>query len=282
MLASFFALALALPAAGCASVIGIEDTQIEENEKELPKPGRDFRCVGTGDKQGPTGEEITIFADVRDLATGDPVGGINAWRCERRTKANCVEDVAVSDGATGLLEIPATSGFDGHVRLIGPDLAGNQRVPYHWYFSRPLYTTREQPFPMNVVTEATLVGLLYGSERTRLEDRGEVAIASADCQDQNAPGVRFAMAPSSQVLLDSDSEYWIVTDVVDGIPTFTYPEDETSEVTEQSFALGGWINVKPGSPTVIMIDGETGEELARATLLVEPGALTTIRLLPQL
>ncbi len=267
---------LALFSLGCVEIIGIEDTQIE--------PGRDLSCVGNVTNPVGSGGQVEIVAQIVDIAGSEGPPGVMVIRCNSRLGVNCspVED-AVRPDAMGIVRVPVTPPFNGYLRIVDdPDATdGEDWVPYLWYFSQPIVSTRAEPFPVQAMTEGFREFLLYPTDSaTQNPSLGEIAINAVDCTDTNAPNIHFEITtPSSEG--PSTAPFYFSNGMV------VISSSVANERTD-AFGLGGYRGLEPGSIGIEAYIADTWDEAMRTgtlvaedTLLIEPGTLTTVRLLPQ-
>lgn len=255
---------LALASASCAKILGIEDTEL----LELPA---NLACVGSNTPPMGDGSPTDIVARIVDLGTGEPVEGLHVRRCATRLDAVCAGEVYTSD-ADGLVEVPVNTPFNGYLRIEDPLGDGEANyVTYFWYFSQPIVGPREEPFPISAMTRATRNFLLYNGTTTDPTLRGEIAINSTDCADENASGITFEITTPASA--DADTHAFYQSDVQILI-------DPANAQTDGA-GLGGFLGVKPGSVGIRALHAASGTVVAEDTLLVRPDVLTTVRLLPQ-
>lgn len=269
--------------AACTAVLGIEDTQraAPTDTGVEVTPGADWTCVGKVNQPVASVAKITITAIIVDFVTGkaplDDKGvavPMKVVACGTKTDKACsvklAEVTSPTDGVTKV-EIPIDSGskgFNGYLRVTGPGY-----VPYLWYFSRPLADSRS--FPLAVLTVPTLedpkAGLLQGFKLTATDDRGQIAVQATDCGDVPAGKVKFAVEPAP----DSGSAQFYFAD---GVPA---PVSETDDKGSTA-GLGGFWNLKAGTYVVKSLPTALGGAVVAGSnsVIIEPHALTTIRLLP--
>lgn len=276
---------------GCAQVLGIEETELavvssdDENDSADTSAGADFSCVGSDWLTRSDDTTIEVVATITDLATADPVEGLTMTECRTRLDQSC-SGTSVQSDAGGIARIQVRSGFNGYLKLEGPDVGGIEYVGYLWYFSQPLYNT--YTFPILAMTPGVLQDSFYGDSE-RGDDRGEIAVQVTDCTEDtgtttiddeeilNAPGIPAAgltLEVSDDDLLDDDSiEFYFSNTIPVGE---AYPSDK---YTDDS-GLGGFLNVQEGPVSFSARSVETDEAVGSDTLLVQAGFLTTARLLP--
>lgn len=304
----------------CAQVLGIEETELqlaeEEPEPEAddtpddasaepepapdagpPAPGEDFSCLGQDWLDESEADTIEIVARIVEITSPltDPlfVEGMTVRVCRSRLDLACSGGVEVMSDADGLARVEVAKGFDGYLRIEGPDATGTERVGYLWYFSQPLRNT--YVFPILSMTPEFRDTVIYGSELgsgfTRDETRGEIAINVTDCGDPdplrqevegeqilnapgvNAPGVHFNI--TDEDLVDDATRQFYFSD---GQPV--WPRQVRDQVTDVT-GLGGFLNIDPGIIPISAVPNTLGRASATDTLLVRAGFLTTVRLLPQ-
>lgn len=328
---SSFSLAL-LALAGCAQVLGIEETKLDPaltaddapNDDEAdtgvpddqgdddtpkmdadvpnppddgggvkmdssmpmnpPKPGENFMCLGTDWLERSDETALEIVATITDIATGNPVEGLTLTECKTRLDLNCAGAQVVSD-ANGVARVPVRRGFNGYLRVEGPDSRGTEYVGYLWYFSQPLYNTYS--FPILAMDRTFRDGFFY-SGLTRIPTRGEIAIQVTDCTLDtgttdiggspilNAPGVaapKIKLNVANASYLDGDSrEFYFSNQLPVSPPTAT---------STDASGLGGFLNVKAGPVPLTATPEGSKKVIASDTLLVVEDFLTTVRLLPE-
>ena len=257
-------------AASCANVLGIEDTALEETG---PPEGQDWRCVGN--VPVPTdSQDIKIRAKVTDF-NGQPFAGLTVNACAVAANPNCDTPIASAEsGADGIasLDIPASVvPFTGYLRLEGDA----DRVPYVSYYSRPIAETLDDPIPFLSVTWGELDTAIPGA--TAIDGRGHLFINATDCQDVDAPGIRFDIKTGGVV---DDSS----------VPFYQTNSGFSADATEtvggpQVGGRGGVFNLVASDPPSLVrfeaFSRDTGDITATADWWIFPDTLTTGRLLPQ-
>ncbi len=250
-----------------------------------PERGSDFRCVGDDWLTRADADTIEIVATIIDLATGDPVEGLTMTECRTRLDQTC-GGASVQSDVDGVARLEVRSGFNGYLKIEGPDASATEYVGYLWYFSQPLYNTYS--FPILAMTPPVLEASFY-SGVSRGADRGEVAVQVTDCTEDtgssefgdetilNAPGVPAPgltlEVPDGKLLDEQSREFYFS----DNIPLAEeVPSDRSTDIS----GLGGFLNVKAGPVSVRARNTATGQIVGSDTLLVRAGFLTTARLLP--
>jgi hypothetical protein len=306
--------------ASCAEVLGIEETTFapqEENDDDRaedddvadddtavmeagppPEPGEDYRCLGTDWLGEAESDRIEIIARIIEIESASspsptPVAGMTVRVCRSRLDISCTGGTEVVSNAEGLARVEVDRGFNGYLRIEGPDAAGVERVGYLWYFSQPLVNT--YVFPILAMTpefrQDVIYGRVLGSNIEWNVERGEIAINVTDCSAASPPtqevdGVEVANAPG----LNAPGVHLTIDDedasddatrpfyFSDGNPV--WPRRVQDQMTDAS-GLGGFLNVPPGPIPITAfpesLDGPSGSD----TLLVRANFLTTVRLLPE-
>ncbi len=264
-------LSLVAASTACANVLGIEDTvrAADDQDSGPPPVGGDWTCVGKVPVETPATDTIIITAQIVDFATGAaPTGAdLKVEACGSKTDRTCATKLAETtmpaDG-NAEISIPITGGkgFNGYLRVTGPGF-----VPYLWYFSRPVATSRA--FPLQVLRVEALedpsAGLLSIFKLSPDDNRGHLAVQVTDCKDDPAPNVDIQVTG-----VDDQSKKFYFND---GVPTDTV--DRTD-----ALGLGGYWNVPRGTVTVNGVPDALGTSSGANTLIIEPRTLTTIRMLP--
>lgn len=305
-------LLLTVPLVGaCAQVLGIEETTYEPvregddgadddamMEEEVPPPGEDYRCIGSDWLEEAAGDRIEIIARIIEIETAGaprptPVEGMTVRVCRSRLDIDCMGGSEVESDAEGLARVEVDKGFNGYLRIEGPDASGTERVGYLWYFSQPLVNT--YVFPILAMTPGFRSDVIYGgalgSKIEWTEERGEIAINVTDCsppdpptQDVegdtianapglNAPGVHFSI--TDEELIDDQTRAFYFSE---GNPV--WPRGAAAQRTDAS-GLGGFLRVPPGAVPIEAVPESLDEASATDTLLVQANFLTTVRLLPE-
>lgn len=310
------ALGLLLPLTGaCAQVLGIEETELDppgdsadddgaDDDEPAPEagpppvPGEDYRCIGTDWLEEAKGNRIEIIARIIEIESSGapnptPVEGMTVRVCRSRLDIACSGGMQVTSDSEGLARVEVDKGFNGYLRIEGPDALGTERVGYLWYFSQPLLNT--YVFPILAMTPAFRSDVIYGgalgSNIAWDEERGEIAINVTDCstpdpasQDVegdevanapgvNAPGVHFAI--TDEDLFDEQTRAFYFSE---GNPI--WPRRSPDQVTDSS-GLGGFLKVPAGTIPIEAVPASLGRASATDTLLVRANFLTTVRLLPE-
>jgi hypothetical protein len=264
------ALGAAAPLAGCADVLGIEETSL--GEESVPA-GRDWRCVGRVPTPT-TSKNIVITVKVTDFS-GNPLAGLEVKACAVAANVSCDSPIrTAASGSDGIasLDIPASAvPFTGYLRLEGDA----NRVPYISYYSRPIAETLADPIPFLSVTWDELDSAIPGA--TAIPGRGHLFINAADCKDDDAPGIRFDITSSTAV--DDLSVPFYVT--ISGFST-----EATQTVGGPGVGgRGGVFNLVAQTPPSLVrfkaTSEDTGGVVATADWWILPDTLTTGRLLPQ-
>ena len=141
--------ALVVAAAGCAQVIGIEDTELAPIE-----PGRDLTCVGKVSTPEGDGSEVEIYARIVDITDPTkPVEGMRVVPCASRLQQDCDTSTTYFSDENGEVRVPVLSGYNGYLRIEDPtgDVSPTGWITYFWYFSEPIVETRETPFPISAM-----------------------------------------------------------------------------------------------------------------------------------
>jgi hypothetical protein len=265
---------LAVAGAGCAPILGIDETRLDldggPTDTGPPPAGGDWSCVGNVPTETASQTSIDITANIVDFATGAaPASTLNVKACASKTDNVCATPVATTTSdATGkaVISIPLTGGrgFAGYL-----EVTGTNYIRYLWYFSRPLVKSRA--FPLNVLTVATLDdptnGLLVSLGVIPPDStRGHLAVNTTDCQDVDAPGV--------QITTDDGDSASVPFYLSDGLLSNKATE------TQKPYALGGFFNLKPGIVTATATPTALGHAMGQNTLIIAPHTLTTIRMLP--
>lgn len=253
--------ALSVGAFSCTAVLGIEDTTFQAG----PTAGGDWTCVGSVPTETPATSSIDITVNIVDFGGSDPPAtSLSVKACASKIDNVCATPVATaSSDAKGVavLSIPLSGGrgFNGYL-----EVTGTGYIRYLWYFSRPL--TKSRAFPLNSVKTEVLDLLLSGFKATPDPTRGHLAVNTTDCQDVDAPGVKVTCD-----LADTTSLPFYFKD---GLLSGSVTE------TQKGYALGGYFNVKAGTAVVRAIPNATGKAMAENSVIIAPGTLTTMRMLP--
>lgn len=297
---------------GCAQVLGIEDTRLEVSASEPepavdddepstdagppPEPGYDFSCQGRDWLPESEDDAIEIVARIVEI-TSPPnspvfVEGMTVRVCRSRLDITCSGGVEVLSDADGLARVEVTKGFNGYLRIEGPDASGAERVGYLWYFSQPLRNT--YVFPILSMTpefrDTVIYGTEIGSNITRDETRGEIAINVTDCSQPAPPtqeieGQEFLAAPGVNApevhleITDDDLADEMTRQFYFSDNQVVWPRREADQLTDAT-GLGGFLNVRAGTIPIAAVPTTLGEASAEDTLLVRANFLTTVRLLP--
>lgn len=320
------ALTTVLLLSGCAQVLGIEETKLEEpidmegdddpvdsgsdddddtnaDDDVVPdadtpneNPGEDFRCLGDTWLEEADSERIEIIASITEIDSGtNPiyVEGMKVRVCRSRLDISCSGGAEVESDANGLARVEVDKGFDGYLRIEGPDANGIERVGYLWYFSQPLMNT--YIFPIAAMTpdfrRDVIYGAALGSGIEWDDTRGEIAINVTDCSEPdpqrqevdgeevlsapgvNAPGVHFAI--TDEDAFDEATRQFYFSG---GNPV--WPRRVADQITDV-LGLGGFLNIPPGPVPIEAVLESVGATIGSDTLLVRANYLTTVRLLPQ-
>jgi hypothetical protein len=300
---------------GCAQVLGIEETELVIDPDEPipdddgdddapvdsgppPAVGEDYRCLGTKWLEESDSDTIEIIARIIEIETSAspnpaPVPGLTVTACRSRLDFSCSRPNQVVSDDDGLVRLEVDKGFNGYLRIEGPDADGIERVGYLWYFSQPLVNT--YVFPILAMTpqfrQDVIYGSLLGSNIQWDPERGEIAINVADCSTPdpptqqvdgedvmnapgvNAPGVHFEI--TDEEATDDRTRAFYFSE---GTPI--WPRGVGAQLTDAS-GLGGFLDVLPGPIPIRalpeILDGPSGSD----TLLVRANFLTTVRLLPE-
>lgn len=275
MRSSLYTLALvtlAFASTSCAKILGIDDTAL------LPLPEA-LACVGEVVPPVGNGTDVNIVAYIGNIANGLPIEGVRVRRCLSRLDLTCDGAQTYLSDALGIVTVPVTSGFNGYLRIEDPNPAlpaddPNRLVTYFWYFSQAIVDNRPEPFPIFAMTRAFREIALYEGVTEDTTLRGELAINSTDCSDQNIDGIRFEITTPTRA-----DELTLPFYFSDGLVLIDPPLEE--QQTDLMTAIGGFRAVKSGTVGIRAVHARSGVVVAEDTLLVQPDVLTTVRLLPQ-
>jgi hypothetical protein len=261
----------AVAVAGCAQIVGIEDTELAPIE-----PGQNLTCVGKVPTPVGDGSDVEIYARIVDITDPtSPVEGMRVVPCASRLQQNCDTSTTYFSDENGEVRVPVQSGYNGYLRIEDPmgDVSPEGWITYFWYFSEPIVETRETPFPISAMRRGFRKDFVYPADNPQDSLLGEIAINATDCGDVNAPGIHFEITTQSSIG-DSTIPFYFANGLIN-LPSMDDPQE-----TDAS-GLGGYLGVKAGQAGIRAILTATGETVAEDTLLVRPDVLTTVRLLPQ-
>ena len=131
------ATALGASAYGCAQVIGIEDTKVEQQSvADAGAPlGKEWACENTP-APTPTKSSITITVSALTVTTGKALEGMTLGECPILSTCNAPTNTAVTDAngnATLTVSLPSGSkGFFGPLKFEAKD-----HETLFWYFAHP-------------------------------------------------------------------------------------------------------------------------------------------------
>jgi hypothetical protein len=207
-----------------------------------------------------SGRSVQVRIGVYDYAKGDPLEGIRIRACapdDRSCNQPIVDGITTDDD--GMVEFEVPHGFDGDFELAGDDrppliLSGTPRVEDS-SMQALMPTTR------TLTENAALGGDRYD------ETRGFVLLALFDCYGQPADGVRLdaLSAPDNAAFYFDGS-----------IPTRDLHSTRINHRRQppESLAIGGFINVMPGSATFRGTLDEGGYHMGYITVQVRSGTVT--------
>lgn len=228
-----------------------------------PGPG-DWSCLGSVVFPAPTESTADYATTITDFATGVPLEGVSFRACERSDEGCAAPLDAVTTDAAGQAAIIlplGASGFDGYF-----DLRAAGYIPQlRWPFPPVTEVTATGDHPAVMVSLEGISSFAESVGVTLDAGRGQLFVTVLDCAGTEAEDIRGEVDTAD----GSSTLYFLIGEV----------PDTTVAATDASGALG-WFNLPPGAMTLTLRSGDAGVEVARASLLIRAGALTTVELPP--
>ncbi|HEU4534674.1 MAG TPA: hypothetical protein VFS00_11175 [Polyangiaceae bacterium] len=253
--------------ADCTSLgAGYEGARCEANEcrrQALRGEGAegDWACVGRVRYEAPAGPEATVRLDLVDLITSTPVTGFRAYAC-RKADLDCASPIAGGefDDPSGRLELRVPTydaatmlnGFNGYLQI-----EAEGYMPLLYFSNPPVMGDQQQQVPL--VPRELFGGLTQSTGLSGLAPgRGAINLIALDCDDAQAADVHFELESRGDALT-----YYLIEGASSG----------RAADTDRS-GIGGFINVAPGFHVARAFRAESGDEIARASVLVREGFIT--------
>lgn len=269
--------ALTFSAGGCAQVLGIEDTTQATGDagSDAPVVPAAWACVGNEPPLSDAPNSVTITANIADFLTQKPVPGLSLKVCLSGTDPNCQDSVGpFTSDAQGVakVQIPVgAKGFDGYLLVTGnvqvADEGGMHSepiIPYLWYFSRAVVS--DGTYPLATFSTTGFNVILGALGATPDPARGHLSVEATDCSDQPAAGVKLDASTA-----DASSTGFYV---IDQLPS--------AQATRTKDGIAGYLNLPAQITTITTTPDAIGKPDAQRSVFIKPGALTTIRLSPNL
>jgi hypothetical protein len=278
----------ALVCAGCQVLIDV-DPQCAESSDCVSRFGPGHVCTGDGacammaniDADGllpprwecldslaqpaPPDPERTVQVrlDVYDYADGQSLSDVTVRICSH-TDITCsaATPAEFTSDQDGVVEMDLAHGFDGHFELSGEGV-----LPLILY-DIPFVADVSVGAPM-LRMESLAANTAKGGEAYR-EERGFLLLMLFDCSGMPAGGIRLE-APADP---DNPAFYF------DGpVPSRDLQSTVVSPVGRplRPLAMAGFINMKPGFPTVRGFLADTDTSIGRINRRVAPGSITLAR-----
>jgi hypothetical protein len=219
-----------------------------------------WACVGRVRYEAPTAPEAIVRVELVDLIDSRPVAGVRAEVC-RKADLDCAAPIggAVSDDA-GRFEVrvptvdqaTGVDGFNGYLKV-----EGEGYMPLLYFSNPPVMGDQGERVPLvplsvfgSLVASTGLPALSPG--------RGAINFIALDCDDLEVPDVRFDLDQRG----DARPYY-----LVGGVPSGQLTDTDRSGV-------GGFVDVQPGIHIAHAFRHESGDEIARVSVLVREGFIT--------
>ncbi len=274
----------ALGCAGCNAIVSPSEEQC----------GADADCADRGFENASCADGVCVENEAPDLVWGclgsvveptpDPTKTLSfPIRLEFATNANPVTDVTVdvcdkldvacmtddpdfpkgfSPDSNGVVDVQVPEGFDGFVRLTGPEIV-NSRV----YVGRPLVKAPSiEAIQLLRPGEVSSLALLFTGEDYD-PTRGTTIDLVVDCQGLAASGVTFEVPAADEATY----EFYLINQ------SPVRPPDAT-ETDKDGF--GGFFNLKPGSTLVRAHRASDGEYIGESSFQVLPDTLSYVLVSP--
>lgn len=201
--------------------------------------------------------ELTVTLRLRALEQKQPIANLRVRRCDRQDIL-CVTDSNVSSGelgrtsADGLVQVSMVLNrpFDGWFVIDDPD--SKVYVPVAVMTWPPLVTNAAL---MSWTMRSDTLAALATAAGAQLDpNAGVIVVHSRDCDEQEAPGVAYSTdAAGAQAFYFKDS-----------LPS------STSQQTDESLAIGGFVNVTPNTTLQLVARSRRSPPLT----LFETGTMT--------
>lgn len=258
---------------GCTSVLGIDDTTLEETV--AVDPTHDWTCVGKLPAPQATADEITISIVTTEFIQVEPtpLQGVSVRVCPAFDDACANGTTPVESDANGLVSINVKipkEGFAGYLQLEKADY-----TTLLWQFSRK--PTADFTLPVQMVSATSFAGLRNALGLPIDSQLGHLTFSVVTCgkdADGNAvpaPGVAVDVATRNP---ESKRFYAVGAG---------FESDTTQPVTAES-GRGGIFNLTPApNKLVVTLPDDPDTSLAEAGgLFIRADTISTIDMLPRL
>jgi hypothetical protein len=230
------------------------------------KPSGDWSCTGHLIPVGPR-SGISFEVEVYDSDYSMPLPGVHVALCGH-DDLDCSNPVdEVDSGADGSLTLllqnkNAIRGFDGYLLLKS---AATLRLRHYWGFalSKRSFALRRDASGLSGIalpTQADLEELLAAVSTPPDPTRGVLTIVVADCRGEAAPDVEVSIAMSDA-------------------RTVAHYAGNTHNRTDRTGQVL-FANVPPGVVQLSAKPDGLGQPSTQITVVVEAGAITSVRMLP--
>ena len=242
--------------AGCNLIIGADDYSV----------GPKWSCVGSVTPPPAGSGMVPLTVGVTRFTTMAPFAGATIKMCGKADLlCTCTPEAScptTMTGADGSATISVPYGWDGYLDLT--DMTGAGLMETLLYVSSPMSAPRS--LNVEVGTFQEYKALVMSGNGTVDDTTGVLWVNTLDCLDGPASGVSLAL--DCMFAKGSDPFYF-----VSGSPVGTL--DQTG-----ADAIGGFADVKPGTPTLTATLAANGEAMAVFAAQVKQQSLTVIWLSP--
>ena len=213
-----------------------------------------WSCVGDEPPEaaGPGPFAVTML--LRNVIDSTPLAGVEVRLC-RKLDITCEQSVVpeVMSDENGLVTFSVQSGFEGYAYLVRSDL-----TPGLYFFSGPV--SRDLPeiqVSMGSPQVNALLALQVGASQA--PERGLMLLDSRDCT--GAPASEISFTPTE---INAEAvRFYAEQNLPSGSATHT-----------DSSGYGGFLNVSPGTITIVATLANTGRTVGEVTVLVREGSMT--------
>jgi hypothetical protein len=227
----------------------------------VPAVSGDFSCVGSVTWPAPTSATAVVKFSMASLTSGNPVEGLAVRACPAGD-VDCANPIPGASGTTdanGSVDITVptgTAGFDGYF-----EVTKDNELTHLVHFRKPVAADQSEG---RILTTISALNTLVSSVGLSLDmTYGFLGVEAQDCVGAFADGISFELDPP-----DPHASLAYVT-----------PQGVSLTAGGSSAAghgLAGFVNVTPGSYTVITRIAATGQVTGRLPVVVRAGAASAI------
>ena len=285
----------ALLLVSCASVLGIEETELQgaggSGGAAVPE---EWACVGKGatTKESSTiNIPLVLLFSLTAPGNAEPAVGIQIDVCNGPLDVGCSNPSQTiltqppgENQSAASITIPTTNGFDGYLRFSDPNdvtkdgtSADARTIPFRYYFSPRLSYDVTLP-PVVLVGPKEFGAYLSVVGTAPNPDRGYLSATIFDCKTDPATASPLA----NNVQLQTTPELL----GLEGVTAFqfinpTTPSSTPNAPTSNGTGPIGFLNATPGQYTVSAFPVSFGQVGSSRSVVVSKSIFTTVLMTPQ-